>query len=469
MRDRFAARDRKKIPARSGVTIISRRRFIRLGCCTAATLSAIATMNRFGLMSALAQSAPGYQALVCIFLFGGNDSNNLIVPLDSRYQQYQQIRGNLAITEASLLPVTTSQNVPYGFHPELPEIQQLYNNKVAAVVANVGILIQPTTRDQYSQSSVPVPTSLFSHADQQIQWQSAIANTGQATTGWGGRTADVLRSSVGSSFPIALSAAGNSLFATGKQTSPAVVVPGAPLGIAGISGSASALARGTALQQLLSFDSGFQLVQAANGVISSGIAIDAALSAATAGAPALQTTFPATSLGSQLQQIAQIIQVRSQLGVTRQIFFVSLGSFDTHSAQLDHQNVLFPEVSQAIDAFYNATVEMGVQNQVTTFTASDFGRTFQPNSTNGSDHAWGSHQLVVGGSVKGGDLYGQFPTLQLSGPDDAIDRGVWIPSTAIDQYGATLASWFGVGASDLGSVFVNLANFSTTDLGFMTS
>jgi len=194
-----------------------------------------------------------------------------------------------------------------------------------------------------------------------------------------------------------------------------------------------------------------------------------ALSTATAGAPALQTTFPATTLGAQLQQIAQIIQVRSQLGVTRQIFFVSQGLFDTHSGQLDSQTALFPQVSQAIDAFYNATVEMGVQNQVTTFTASDFNRTFQPNSTNGSDHAWGSHHLVIGGSVKGGDLYGQFPTLELSGPDDALDRGIWVPSTAIDQYGATLATWFGVSASDLGTIFLNLANFPATDLGFMTS
>ena len=469
MKDRPAARKRKETPARSGPTIISRRGFIRLGCCSAATLSALATMNRFGLMSALAQSAPGYQALVCVFLYGGNDSNNLIVPLDSRYAQYQQIRGQLALAESSLLPVTTSANVPYGFHPGLAELQQLYNNKVAAVVANVGILVQPTTRDQYTQSSVPLPISLYSHADQQIQWQSAIANTGQATTGWGGRTADVLQGSAGANFPIALSAAGNSLFTTGKQTSAAVIVPGAPLGVAGTLGSAAALARGAALQQLLSFGSGLQLVQAANAITQSGISIDAALSTATAGAPALQTTFPATTLGAQLQQIAQIIQVRSQLGVTRQIFFVSQGLFDTHSGQLDSQTGLFPQVSQAIDAFYNATVEMGVQNQVTTFTASDFNRTFQPNSTNGSDHAWGSHHLVIGGSVKGGDLYGQFPTLELSGPDDAIDRGVWVPSTAIDQYGATLATWFGVNASDLGSVFLNLANFPATDLGFMTS
>ena len=469
MKDRFTRRRRQPAAAQAGVTIISRRRFIRLGCCSVATMSALAAINRFGLISALAQSAPGYQALVCIFLYGGNDSNNLIVPLDSRYAQYQRIRGSLAIAESSLLPVTTSQNVPYGLHPDLPEIQQLYNNKVAAVIANVGILIQPTTRNQYTNSSVPLPSSLFSHADQQIQWQSAIADTGAATTGWGGRTADVLQAGASSSFPIALSASGNSLFTTGKQTSAAVVIPGAPLGVAGITGSAAALARGSALQQLLSLDSGVQLVQAANAITSSGISIDAVLSQALAGASALKTTFPATDLGSQLQQIAQIIQVRSQLGATRQIFFVSLGSFDTHSAQLANQANLFPQVSQAVDAFYNATVEMGVQSQVTTFTASDFGRTFQPNSTNGTDHAWGSHHLVIGGSVQGGDLYGEFPTLQLSGPDDAIDRGVWIPSTAIDQYGATLASWFGVSAADLGSVFVNLANFSTTDLGFMAS
>jgi len=452
-------------------TIISRRGFIRLGCCSVATMTAMAAMNRFGLMSALAQSTSDYKALVCIFLFGGNDTNNVIVPLDSRYAEYQQVRGALALPESSLLPITTSQNVPYGLHPQLPEIQSLYNNKVAAVVANVGILIQPTTRNQYTQSSVPVPTSLFSHADQQLEWQSSIANSLDASTGWGGRTADVLQASAGSSstFPIACSAAGNSLFTTGKKTLAAAVVPGAPLGVAGLSGSASALARNTAVQSLLGFPSGLQLVQAANTITTNGFQIDALLSQAFTGVTALTTTFPTTDLAAQLQQIAQIIQVRAQLGVTRQIFFASLGSFDTHNAQLDNQAALFPEVSQAIDAFYNATVEMGVQDQVTTFTASDFGRTFQPNSTNGTDHAWGSHQLVIGGGVNGGDLYGEFPTLELSGPDDAIDRGIWIPTTAIDQYGATLANWFGVAPSDLNSVFLNLANYSTTDLGFMLS
>jgi uncharacterized protein (DUF1501 family) len=279
----------------------------------------------------------------------------------------------------------------------------------------------------------------------------------------------VLQASAGSTFPIACSAAGNSLFTTGKKTLAAAVVPGAPLGVAGLSGSASALARNTAVQSLLGFPSGLQLVQAANTVTINGFQIDALLSQAFTGVTALTTTFPTTDLAAQLQQIAQIIQVRAQLGVTRQIFFASLGSFDTHNAQLDNQAALFPEVSQAIDAFYNATVEMGIQDQVTTFTASDFGRTFQPNSTNGTDHAWGSHQLVIGGGVNGGDLYGEFPTLELSGPDDAIDRGIWIPTTAIDQYGATLASWFGVAPSDLNSVFLNLANYSTTDLGFMLS
>jgi uncharacterized protein (DUF1501 family) len=450
-------------------TIISRRKFLRLGCCSVATLSAAATLSRFGLMSAFAQSAPDYRALVCIFLFGGNDSNNTIVPLDSRYQRYQQVRGGLAIPESTLLPITTSQNVPYGLHPKLPEIQQLYNNKVAAVVANVGILVQPTTRDQYMQSAVPVPGSLFSHSDQQLQWQSSIPNTGQATTGWGGRTADLVQGGSSSSFPVALSASGNSLFLTGKETSAAVVIPGVPLSLYGVTGGASFTARGAAFQQLLTFDSGFQLVQAANAITARGLQIDQALNQALAGAPALKTTFPTGELGSQLQQIAKIIQVRSQLGVTRQIFFASLGGFDTHSAQLGSQGNLLPQMSQAIDALYNATVEMGVQQQVTTFTASDFGRTFQPKSTYGTDHAWGNHHLVIGGSVKGGDLYGQFPTLELSGPDDAIDRGVWIPTTATDQYGATLASWFGVGQSDLSKVFQNLPNFPTSNLGFMAT
>jgi len=450
-------------------TIISRRGFLRLGCCSAATIGITSFMSKFGLMSAFAQSASPYQALVCIFLFGGNDSNNVLIPVDSRYTQYQSIRGNLALAEASLLPIAAVDGTPYGLHPNVPEIQSLYNSKVAAFVLNVGTLVQATDRAQYQTNGVPVPANLFSHADQQIQWQSSIPETFKSSTGWGGRTADVLKTNgvASGSLPAGISVAGNSLFLTGQNTPPATIIPGAPLGLTGGSGAAAA-ARNAAMQSLLSFDAGFSLIQASNSAVSNGLQIAATLNSAFAGAPPIGVTFPATGLGAQLQQVAQIIQARSQINATRQIFFCSLGGFDTHSNQLNTQVQLLQQLSQAIDAFYNATVALGVASQVTTFTSSDFNRTFQPNSTGGSDHAWGSHHLVVGGAVKGGDLYGTFPQLALNTGNDANNRGVWIPGIPTDQYGAALASWFGIAPADLATIFPNLANFATPTPAFMS-
>ena len=191
------------------------------------------------------------------------------------------------------------------------------------------------------------------------------------------------------------------------------------------------------------------------------------LAAALKTLPALQTQFPATSIGAQLKQVAQIIQAQPALGLQRQIFFCSLGGFDTHSAQLPTQQTLFSQLDPALTAFYNSTLELGVSQQVTSFTLSDFNRTYQPGTNAGSDHAWGSNHLILGGAVQGGDIYGQFPTFALGGPSDAGSNGRWIPTTSVDQYGATLATWFGVAASDLPSIFPNISNFTTPTLGFI--
>ena len=223
----------------------------------------------------------------------------------------------------------------------------------------------------------------------------------------------------------------------------------------------------TAINSLLSTESGVNLVQAANDTLSHSITDAAALAGALAKSTALKTVFPATSIGQQLQQVAQIIQVSSYLGMRRQIFFCSLGGFDTHSDQLDTQVSLFGQLDPAVSAFYNSTIELGVAPNVTSFTLSDFSRTFQPGSNGGTDHAWGSSQLIVGGAVQGGDIFGQFPTLALGGPNDAGNNGRWIPTTSVDQYGATLASWFGVQPTELPAIFPNLANFTVPTLGFM--
>ncbi len=343
----------------------------------------------------------------------------------------------------------------------------MFSSKELAVVANTGSLVQPLTRAQYQGSQAPIPLNLFSHSDQQLQWQTSIAQ-GNSPTGWAGRAADYLNSQKinSSNFPAFLSVAGNSLEGQGASTQPVAITPGQSLTLKGFNSSAASQARLNALTTLLTSDSGLSLVQAANNTMANSIADAAALEAALAKVTPLKTQFPTTSLGSQLQQVAQIIQVQAYLGMSRQIFFCSLGGFDTHAGELETHNNLYPQLSQALAAFYAATEELGMADNVTTFTESDFSRTFQPTTADGSDHAWGSHHLVLGGAVKGGQIYGQFPTFELAGPNDTDTRGRWIPTTSIDQYGATLCSWFGIPDSALTTVFPNFANFGSQKLDF---
>jgi uncharacterized protein (DUF1501 family) len=445
---------------------ITRRRILQIGAGALGFFKAGSRLSRFGRLNAAVNPAtPNHKALVCVFLFGGNDGGNMVIPINTTknsYNDYFGIRGTtLGIPQNSLAQITAGSET-YGLHPNLAPLQGLYQQNRLAVVANVGTLLKPTTKQSYSQGG-SVPVNLFSHSDQQQQWQTVPG----ARTGWGGRAADVLAAINGaSSFPMGVSTAGNSLFLTGANTTPASVTNGG-LGLAGSDGSAAANARDAAFQQVLTFSTGVSLVQSADQLMSDGIAAGQALNAALQSGAALTTVFPQTGLGQQLQQVAQIMKVRQTLGVNRQIFFATQGGYDTHTNELAQHVSLYSELSGALAAFNQAlTNDLGLQDQVATFTESDFGRTFQPDTGGGTDHAWGSNAIVMG-PLTAANVYGSFPTLALNGPDDVSGRGVYIPSTSVDQYGATLASWFGVPDSALNGVFPNLTNFSTQKLGFL--
>jgi len=444
---------------------VNRRSFIKYASLAAAGNAA--GLRPFGALNALAQSGSSYKALVCVFLYGGNDANNTLIQFDTAgYANYASVRGPLAIPQSQLLQLGPLPN--FALNPNLPDIQTLFNNKNAALVANVGTLIEPTTKAQY-QAGTDLPTNLFSHPDQQLEWQNA-AQSGATSTGWAGRIADQLSSAYnkGAEVPMITSVAGDTLFCNGSASTPVSVSPGNLGGAQCSEGTTECGAQLATAQALLSFDSGLTLVQADNTITSNAYSYAKTLSAAVQSVTPLKTVFPKNNgLAAQLQQIAQIIQVRGALGVSRQIFFCGVGNFDTHSNQLVLQNALLAQISPELAAFYAATVEMGVQSEVTSFTMSDFSRTFQPNSNTGSDHAWGSHHIVMGGAVKGGQMYGTFPTLALNGPDDSGTNGRWVPSTGSVQYAATLASWFGVSAAQMPTIFPNIGSFTTANLGFV--
>jgi uncharacterized protein (DUF1501 family) len=437
---------------------ISRRSLLRGSVASAG-------LGYFGLLDALAQTGDN-KALVCVFLFGGNDSNNTVVPMGNAYNAYAGVRGApTGIPQASLLPIM-DRGVQYGLHPALTRIQTLYNQGKGTVALNVGPLVRPVTKQQV-QSGAPVPMNLYSHSDQQQAWQQAPWQGG-SRTGWGGRIADFMQpSNQGSLLPLSVSTAGGALFTIGQVTGPAIVNGGLGLGLSGSDGSPTANARDNAFQQVINFQSGMTLVQAANRTMNNGIQVGKVLNSVLTGDDGITTVFPNSGLANQLNQVARIIRARQTLGVSRQIFFVSQGGYDNHDGLLAAHQGLLTTLNGALSAFYDATIELGMENAVTTFTESDFNRTFGPNGNAGTDHAWGGHHMVLGGAVNGGRMFGTFPNLAIQGPDDVGNRGLWLPTMGVDQYGATLASWFGVTSTGLDQVFPNLVNFSNRNMGFM--
>ncbi len=426
-------------------------------------------LNLAGMGAAAAQSAPSdYRALVCVFLFGGNDQTNTVVPFDSaEYGVYRGARAGIARELADLTSIGPSPSQGgrrFALPNELAPLAALIAQGKAAVVANVGPLVVPTSKAQYQNASVPLPPKLFSHNDQQSVWQSSAAEG--STVGWGGRFGDLLAASNGSPTFTAVSVSGSAVFLSGQQVLQYQVGSGGPVTISALSGSpfGSPVAAAT-LRQIVTAGRAHLFENELARVTARSIDAAASLGAALSGAPVLGTPFDGSNtLAQQLKMVAQMIAARGALGARRQVFFVSLGGFDTHDNQLTTQPGLHGTLAAAIDSFYKATVELGVAANVTTFTASDFGRTLTSNG-DGSDHGWGAHHFVVGGAVRAG-IYGQFPVVAL-GTDVDVGAGRLLPTTAVVQYAATLARWFGVPDGGLADVLPHVGNFSGRDLGFL--
>jgi len=452
---------------------INRRDFLVRSSAAAALVST----PGFAYTQGFGAAAPftDYRALVCVFLHGGNDSFNMLVPnTTAEYNAYAASRQNLAIPQADLLPINPVSQAPgtepFGVHPSMGGIQALFESGNAAFVANLGPLVEPTTLADYQNMSVILPSQLFSHNDQQSQWNS-LKGAGTSNTGWAGRMADLIQANVANQkMATNASVSGTSLFQSAESTIAYVMGQDGPLQFEGFSDDPTSILfdQRLAFQRVLDaqydsiYERGFANIQSR--------AVQAADTVSTAIANAensgvITTVFPNSLLGRQLSTVAKLIASRAELAMQRQIFFVGIGGFDSHDDQNQNQPGLLGGVSDALAAFYSATVDIGVADSVTAFTQSDFGRTLTSNG-DGTDHAWAGNQLVLGGAVNGRDIYGAYPTLEIGGPED-VGGGRFIPSTSADQYAATLANWFGIPDTDLDVVAPNLANFAQRDLGFM--
>lgn len=452
---------------------MKRRSFLKHTACAAlGSAGASATIgnlvNVAAATSATALRSGDYKALVCLFLFGGNDGDNTLIPYtQGEYDAYARARTILTVPRAQLLPISSADTGgrEWAFHPSWPEMRQLFNQQKLAIVANTGPLLAPTTRDQIIGRTVPLPPQLFSHNDQQTHWQTSWPDQA-ARTGWGGRLADLVNSfNAGAQLSMSISLAGSNVFQIGSQVFPYSVSPQGAISLRYYN-EASTDPETIVTRAML--DAGYDNLfeKSYSEIFKRAIENSQKLTGVLQSAPAINTVFPKENrLADQLRMVAKLISVRAALGLRRQIFFVDAQGFDTHGEQpLAHANLL-RGVSQALGAFHQATVELGVAENVTTFTQSDFGRTYKSNGK-GSDHGWGNHQFVMGGDVKGGSLYGTVPIHRIDGPDD-IGDGRWIPTIAIDEYAATLAQWFGVLASDLPQILPNIGRFNRGNLGFL--
>ena len=450
---------------------LSRRQFLTqsvlAGMATTGFGSTFTTMNQLLAAHPLAKVSTDYKALVCVFLFGGNDGFNMVVPNDTQgYTTYQNSRQNLAIDQNDLIPFSPLSGGEFGFHPSMTELHQLFESGALAVQANVGTLVQPVTREMIHSKTAILPPQLFSHNDQQSLWESGHSSD-FSSQGWGGLLADRLYHMNHAQVPMNISINGNNLFQVGSNVTPYAMNSGGPEEMFGVRSHIEWEERRAAVFQQIRDTSSLHVMEASHKDLTRSTQdIAQILYTELSAAPVLNTVFPeGNGLADQLAMVARMISISESLGFERQIFFVGMGGFDTHDRQNNDQPGLLGAVSQAMAAFYQATQELDVADQVTSFTLSDFGRTLTSNG-DGTDHGWGSHHLVLGGAVNGGDIYGVMPELAIGGPDD-VDDGRMIPTTSVDQYSATLSRWFGLPEQQLADVFPNIGNFSTSNLGFM--
>jgi uncharacterized protein (DUF1501 family) len=452
----------------------SRRAFLKRSAALGIAGSATPfVMNLAAIGEAAAATASDYKALVCIFLYGGNDYANTVTPFDlPSYDAYARQRSTIAHSRDSLAATTLNPanalgGSQFALGPNLAPLLPLFDAGRLAVALNVGTLIQPTSKANYQNRSVRLPPKLFSHNDQQSFWQAS--NPEGASSGWGGRIGDLLQSGNGSASLTCINASGNAVFMSGRSAVQYSVTTSGPIPLLNNASSLFGSAAGMAtLRSLMTSSRSHLLEDEHSRVARRSLDLQAQVTSALAGAPTLATAFPAgNSLADQLRIVARLISASQQLGAKRQVFFVSLGGFDTHDSVLSTHPLLLARLGAAMRAFHDATVELGVANQVTSFTASDFGRTLTSNA-NGSDHGWGSHHFVMGGAVRGRAIYGTPPAIADNGPDD-VGQGRLLPTISVDQYGATLASWFGVDAGNLPTVLPNLPNYnpSSWNLGFV--
>jgi len=458
-----------------------RRQFLKKLALGIGSSSLLATQTKLQLIqSAIAADSnyshlQDYKSLVCVFLFGGNDAFNTMVPYElSSYNEYQNTRSSMALARESLHPLKGNQQ---AFHASLPDLKDLYNADKLAVATNIGAIIEPTNRTSFKNETVQLPADLFSHSHQQEFWETGTtAQNSVHPPGWGGRMMDMLISANSNpDDPALFSLAGNSVWQKGLKPLDFVLNP-----YEGVSQIRSFMpdiwpngrwkdSRIAAWREILDLQSPNLMNQHMAGVYKTTEERINSLVGEIAQAPEISTPYPEgdNELATELKMAAKMISIRENLGMKRQIFFVGLGGWDTHGNQLNDHAERLSKLNDALKSFYETTVELGVSDTVTTFTASEFGRTMSING-DGTDHAWAGHYFVMGDAVKGGEIHGDPLNLTIDGPDDADDTGRFIPKYGVDQYGATLAKWMGMTDSDMNEIFPNLKNFNSNDLGFMS-